>query len=173
MIFDLSGDTTYLALVDTHQYESYVGPDWASNERLLEPHFIAQMQRQRMLAWETGSDAGWRVEVREGFSDASGFREMIGTIHLSMGEAFLLDYDDLTMSAQFENESLPGAEARERRFAAAPGIYECRIIQMIDPESYLLTDACLDPDRAPEFIIEIRPAAVAHPSWQDVPWSTL
>jgi hypothetical protein len=173
VIFEMSGDSTYLALVDTHQYESFVGPDWASNERLLEPHFIAQMGRNTMLAWETGSDAGWRIEIREGFSKTTGFREITGTIHLSAGEAFLLDYDDLSMAAQFEDNRLPGDDARERRFAAAAGLYDCRVLQLVDPKLYFSTNAYLDPARPSEFIIEIQPALAARPPRQEVPWSQL
>jgi len=173
MVFDVVGDGNYLALVDTHRYVSFVGEDWSQNDRLLEPHFIAQMQKRALLIWGTGFETDWRVEVRFGFSQQKAFREILGTLEISEGEAFLLNDDSLTMAAPYQDRCLPDNDCKLRRITVTPGAYDCRILQMVDPETYFRTTAADAEDRPPEFVIEITSAKHLQPAWSSVPRSTL
>lgn len=170
---DVIGDGSYLALVDARRYVSFVGPNWADDPRLLEPHWIAQMKDQTILVWDTGFETDWRVLVSSGFSSAFGYREVRGTVRLSAGEAFLVNYDSLTMAAQFEDHRLPDESCEANRILAAPGLYEVRIVQMVEPDRYFREPGSLSENRPPEFLVELQPATGQAEPWSSVPWSTL
>src|SRR5690349_17141020 len=127
---DVRGDGTYLALVDTHRYSSFVGPDWASEPRLLEPHWVREMAGRALLVWETGQEADWRVRVQMGLSAQAGARDVRGAIEVTAGEVYLANYDSLTMAAQFRDHTLPDDDCRPCRIEIPSGTYTVRIVQL-------------------------------------------
>jgi len=111
-----------------------------------------------------GLEHFWSVDVSLQPTKATGFREVIGSIAASRGRLLLTNYESLTMAAQFSDVTLPQAHEREQLLSLSPGLYDCRIIQLSDPES----DA---PFEEPvSFIYEFARATSPRETWSDIPW---
>ena len=170
MIADMIGDGSYLAILDAGRYASFVGSDWYENDRLLEPHFVEQMRRNVALVWDTGLETDWRLEIREAFSSDRGFREVVGSIESSNGTLCLVNYDSLSMAAQFADQRLPDASSKE--LLLAPGIYKFRVIQVIDPRDRTSLTEQFDAGGA-NFVLEYERTDRPLTAWTEVPWSRL
>jgi len=173
MIMDIYGDCCYLSLIDPLRYSSFVGPDWAANERLLEPHFITQGSNCSALVWDTGFEADWRVEIREGISTEKGFREVTGSIRNSGEALYIANYDSLSMSAQFADHRLPDEDCARYKISLPSALYTVRVVQRVNPATYFHTDACENPERPAEFLIEYARSDISISPWSEVPWSSL
>lgn len=173
MIFDITGDCCYLSLIDPLRYKSFVGKDWDQHHRLLEPHFIAEGQKQCALVWDTGFEANWRVEVKEGRTSKKGFREMSGTILNSGDGIYLANYDSLSMAAQFADHKLPDKNCKNYKIKLPAGLYTFRIVEWVDPDIYFDSCASEKLDRAPEFLLEYQKTDKAVAPWKNVPWSLI
>ena len=160
-VLTVSDDSGLLGLVDASAYRTFVGEDWEF-ERLL-GHFNEEMARSRILVWECG-DGGdsYRIHARNGITTRRGFRETIGSLIATTDTLFVSSYTALTMAAQFEDETLPGAGEDDQVIRIAPGEYRVRIIQMYDPES-----PSVDED-APHFLLEFEPGTCE--AWSRVAW---
>src|SRR5436305_268165 len=104
-MLEVSDDSGLLALVVPATYETFVARDW-SQEQLLR-HFQAQMKRHALLIWATGLEGRWKVAIKRGTTDAEGFREATGRLHVAGGSVLLTNYESLTMAAQFKDIRLP------------------------------------------------------------------
>jgi hypothetical protein len=71
------------------------------------------------------------------------------------------------MAAQFPDVTLPRAHEKGDVVSVSPGLYDCRIIQLSDPES----DA---PFEEPvSFIYEFTQATSPRGTWSDIPWDAV
>ena len=155
-MYRVADDSAFLGIFDPCAYISYIGEEWEDD---LVDHFKAEMYRYRLLLWGTGREGFWSVEVRREASAVTGFREFAGPIVATESLLCLTSYDSLAAGAMFQHFSLPEAHERGLCIAVTPGAYQCRIIQMQDPDECVETVA--------DFVIELlptdRPAA---------PWTT-
>lgn len=166
MIFNIHGDGSYLGLVDVGSYKGFVGPDWAKNPKLLEPHFIEQMQTYSALIWDTNLESDWMVEIKQENSNDSGFREVLGSIRVTKGRLAMLEYNSLSGLAQFENYTVE-ERMKENFISLENGNYQVRVIQKFDPKINFPDGTSTD------FIIEIIKSDDLLSPWQEVPWSIL
>lgn len=155
-------DSGLLSIVDAPSYSAFVDPDW-TYEQLLE-HFVAEMAKGTILVWECG-DGGrdYQVELREGFTDAQGFRAAVGSLKVSSGVLNLASYTALTMAAQFQDQSIPSPHEVEAAFDVPWNSVRVRLVQMYDPNDY---------ENEPDvhFILEIEPGNC--PPWTRVQWES-
>ena len=93
------------------------------------------MRDRHLLIWGTGMELFWSIDVSFQPTRASGFREVVGSIDASRGRLLLTSYESLTMAAQFPDVTLPEAHERGQVLSVSPGLYDCRIVQLSDPES--------------------------------------
>ena len=133
MLFKITDDSGFLALVDPDAYDGFVGSDWTWDA--LQDHFVREAREQHLLAWSTGMEHVWRIDVLFQPVELTGFREVNGSIVASQGRLLLTNYESLTMAAQFADVTLPEAHERDQILSVSPGTYDCRIIQLSDPES--------------------------------------
>ena len=77
----------------------------------------------------------WSIDVLFEPIELTGFREVTGSITASQGRLLLSNYESLTMAAQFADVTLPEAPERDQILSVSPGTYDCRIVQLSDPES--------------------------------------
>ena len=165
MIVHVLGDASHLALVDVNRYASFVG-DWAEDNRLYH-HLVEQAQQRHALAWGTGFEIDWRVEIKEGISDRKGFREFEGTIRNTGDTLHLVNYDSLTMAAQFEDHRLPDKETANYQVPLPSGLYRFRIVQLVDPKTRFWETL----GEAPAFLLEYETCEEGAPRLKDVPWA--
>jgi hypothetical protein len=161
-MYRVADDSGFIGIFDPHAYVSFVAEDWVDE---LESHFTAQMYHYRLLLWATGCEAIWRVEVRQEASSISGFRELTGPIVATGSQLCLTSYDSLTMGAQFEHISLPQEHNWDLYITVESGAYNCRIIQLQDP------DDCSDnaDTDAAEFVIELVKTDQPAVPWEVIP----
>ena len=162
MLFQVDDDSGLLALLDPDAYQSFVDADWTGDQ--LQAHFLRQMAARRLLIWASGREHLWKVEVALQSASTPGFREVTGSLHASHGRLLLTSYDSLTMAAQFEDTVLPEAHEQGQVLVVAPGFYDCRVVQLSDPES----DAFLE--ESINFLYELTPTLDPRPAWDHIPW---
>ena len=124
------------------------------------------MRERHLLIWGTGMEHFWKIDVSFQPIVAAGYREIVGSVHASRGRLLLTNYESLTMAAQFPDVTLPQRHEREQLLSVSPGLYDCRIIQLSDPDS----DA---PFEEPvSFIYEFTRTMSPREVWSVLPWST-
>lgn len=155
--FEIPDDSGFLALVDPDAYAGLV-PDW-DFDRLL-AHFNAAMAERSLLFWATGYGGMWAVDVvTDGSPAPAGFRRVSGPIRVTAGRLHLVNYESLSMVAQFPDVHLPEAYLADLVVEVPPGDYTCEIVQLADPEDG-------DDDG---FVITVTPGAGPAP-WTEAPW---
>jgi len=68
------------------------------------------------------------------------------------------------MAAQFPDVTLPQADERGQVLSVSPGLYDCRIVQLSDPES----DAPFE--ETVSFVYEFTRATSSREVWSELPW---
>jgi hypothetical protein len=165
MPFKVTDDSGFLAIIDPDAYRGFVSSDWTWE--MIQEHFRNEMHERHLLIWGTGLEHFWTIDVSFHPTGASGFREITGSIAASQGRFLLTNYESLTMAASFPNVSLPRAHERGQVLSVPPGLHDCRIIQLSDPES----DA---PFEEPvNFIYELGRATSPRAVWTEPPWRTI
>ncbi len=161
MLFKIPDDSGFLAIIDPDAYRGFVHADWTWDT--IQEHFAREMRERHLLIWGTGLEHFWSIDVSLETTGAAGFREVTGSITASRGRLLLTNYESLTMAAQFPDVSLPQAHEREQVLSVSPGLYDCRIIQLSDPES----DAPLE--ESVSFIYEFTRATSPRETWSEIP----
>ena len=164
MVFEVTDDSGFLAIIDPDAYRGFVHADWTWDT--IHEHFRREMRDRHLLIWATGMEHLWSIDVSFQPTRASGFREVVGSIDASRGRLLLTNYESLTMAAQFPDVTLPEAHERGQVLSVSPGLYDCRIVQLSDPESGA-------PFEEPvSFIYELTRAASSREVWRELPWWT-
>ena len=162
MPFKVTDDSGFLALIDPDAYRGFVHADWTWET--IQERFRQEMRERHLLIWGTGMEHLWSIDVSFRPITAAGFRETTGSIIASQGRLLLTNYESLTMAAQFPDIILPQAHERGQILSVSPGLYDCRIIQLSDPES----DA---PFEEPvSFIYELTRVTSPREVWAELPW---
>ena len=133
MLFKVTDDSGFLAIIDPDAYRGFVHADWTWDT--IQEHFRREMRDRHLLIWGTGMEHFWSIDVSFQPTRASGFREVVGSIGASRGRLLLTNYESLTMAAQFPDVTLPEAHERGQVLSVSPGLYDCRIVQLSDPKS--------------------------------------
>ncbi|WP_158635356.1 hypothetical protein [Luteimonas cucumeris] len=165
VVIHVGGDGSHLAIADLARYVSFVG-DWAENDRLRK-HLMAQTEKESIIAWGSGFETDWVVSVKPGISQRQGYREFQSVISTQSGKLHLVNYDSLTMAAQFDDYRLPDKETESYAFRIPPGRYRVRIVQLVNPDSNWWESLG---DGDPAFLVEYEPADSSDRSQQMVPW---
>jgi hypothetical protein len=132
------GDTNFIGLVNPDEYKAFVDEDWELNELLL--HFNNEMGNQNILAMQMtneGIEHSWIVEAKidENIIAGNYFRKAEGTIRVTTGCLYLVEYTCLTMAAQFQNEVIPDKNCSRYKIDIENGIYKVEVIQYLNVDS--------------------------------------
>ena len=169
MQIHVGGDGTLIALVNTSKYQSYVGEGWYEDNKLTS-HLITEANKLNILAWGSGFECDWIVEFNDGISSKSGFREFTGFLDVQENAVHLINYDSLTMAAQFDDIQLPDKETSKYRVDIPSGLYKFRILQLVDTSQDGWWDVF---ENKPAFIIEYEPVSSGSNNMHEVPWFSL
>ncbi|USL95195.1 hypothetical protein D1J36_007895 [Riemerella anatipestifer] len=99
-------------------------------------HFVHEMNNKNIIFWATGTQSNWTVSFVDKPSNKNAFREFTSTIHVTNEKLYLTNYDDLTMSAQFEDTKIPSKHNSDLIIKLENGLYNLTIRQFFDPEDY-------------------------------------
>ena len=159
---EVTDDSGFLAIIDPDAYAGFVQADWTLD--ILQEHFKREMQNRHLLIWGTGLEHVWRIAVSLAPLTTTGFREVSGSISCSNGRLLLTNYESLTMAAQFADTRLPQRHEQDQIIQLPPGLYDCRIVQLSDPES----STPFEEDT--NFVYEITQTTTARETWSEIPW---
>ncbi|PEY43938.1 hypothetical protein CN354_01870 [Bacillus cereus] len=139
------GDTNFIGVVNAEQYKSFVDEDWEF-EMLLQ-HYADEMKNGNVLVFqmtEEGIEHSWNVEVRVGEEPIKQecFRKAEGYIRVTENQLYLVDYDCLTMAAQFEDEKVPDENCSNYKIDIENGVYKVEVLQFynVDNDEYVGTN---------------------------------
>lgn len=139
------GDTNFIGIVNGEQYKSFVDEDWEL-EMLLQ-HFTDEMTNGNVLVFqmtEEGIEHSWNVEVEIGTEaiEQKCFRKAEGYIRVTENQLYLVDYDCLTMAAQFEDEKVPDENCSNYKIDIENGVYKVEVLQFynVDNDEYIGTN---------------------------------
>jgi hypothetical protein len=138
-IFKVSDDSGFMGLVNVGKYDSFVSENWNFND--LKDRFIREMNQCNLLLWTTGQEGFWNVRITTINKQPKPFRTIIGAIHVTAGKLFLINYEDLSMAAQFQDEKLPLKHNEDLAFTLENGYYEIQINQLFNPENFTQNDS--------------------------------
>ncbi|WP_379134063.1 hypothetical protein [Paenibacillus sp. sgz500958] len=160
-LYEIADDSGFMGLFNPERYSSFVDEDW-DLKRLLN-HFMKQIQSNNLLFWSTGTEGTWTVSINKEITSVTGFREIEGVIEVTNGKLCLINYESLTMGAQFEDVVLPERHLEDCSFEINNGVYKTRIIQMFNPEIY-------SDNAKVHFILEFEQTNVSKSNWGKIPW---
>jgi len=139
------GDTNFIGVANAKEYHSFVDEDWELDQLL--NHFGSEMKKGNVLVCqmtEEGIERSWNVEVKIGTESDIGtyFRKATGYINVTNNQLYLVDYDCLTMAAQFEDHSVPDENCSKYRIDIKNGVYKLDFIQFynVDKDEYTGND---------------------------------
>lgn len=139
------GDTNFIGVVNTDKYKSFVDEDWELD--VLLQHFGGEMKQGHILVFqmtEEGIEHSWNVEVKIGAEEIIHpcFRKAIGYIKVTENKLYLVDYDCLTMAAQFEDEKVPDRNCSNYKIEMENGVYKVEVVQYynVDKDEYAGTN---------------------------------
>ena len=130
----ITDDSGFLAIVNSDTYKSFVDEDWELTQ--LMRHFVAEMNNKNIIFWATGTQNEWTVSFVDKSSSKKAFREFTSTINVTTEKLYLTNYEDLTMSAQFEDTKIPAKHNSDLTIKLENGLYNLTIRQLFDPEDY-------------------------------------
>lgn len=129
------GDTNFIGVANPEKYNGFVDEDWKLDT--LTHHFAKEMKKGNILVFqmtEEGIEHSWDVTVNIGTEEINPtcFRREIGYLSVSNNHLYLVDYDCLTMAAQFEDERVPDKNCSNYKIDIPNGNYEVEVIQYYD-----------------------------------------
>jgi hypothetical protein len=133
-ILTITDDSGILAIVNADKYNSFVSEEWELPQIL--KRFVDEMNNDNLIIWSTGFKSTWTVNFLSQPSDKKSFREFSKTIAVTDGQLFLTNYEDLTMSAQYEDEKIPAKHNADLFVKVDNGTYDFKIRQLFDPTDY-------------------------------------
>nr|WP_282155026.1 hypothetical protein [Cytobacillus gottheilii] len=142
------GDTNFIGVANTEEYKSFVSEDWDVDD-LLFKHIAEEMRNGHILFFQMtaeGIEHSWNVEVlidsEEEKIEQSCFRKASGFIKVTHEQLFLVDYDCITMAAQFENHKVPDQNCSQYRIEIPNGDYQVEVFQYynVDDDEYTGTN---------------------------------
>ncbi|MFI8710053.1 hypothetical protein ACIGHG_24095 [Bacillus sp. NPDC077411] len=139
------GDTNFIGLVNAEQYKSFVDEDWELD--MLLQHFTDEMKNGNILVFqmtEEGIEHSWDVEVEVGTEEVEQkcFRKAEGYIRVTGNQLYVVDYDCLTMAAQFESNKVPDKNCSNYKINIENGVYKVEVLQFynVDNDKYVGTN---------------------------------
>ena len=136
--FKISDDSGFLGIVNVDKYDSFVNEDWDFND--LRERFIQEMNRSSLLFWSTGQEGLWNVRITTDKEEHKPFRTIRGKISVTDEKLFLINYEDLSMAAQFQDEKLPLKHNADLGLRIENGNYNVKINQLFNPDSLIPDD---------------------------------
>jgi len=126
------GDTNFIGIANTERYNSYVDEDWELDTLLR--HFANETNKGNILVFqmtEEGIEHSWDISVKVNSDEINPncFRRVIGYLRVTNNQLYLVDYDCLTMAAQFKDEKVPDGNCANYKINMENGDYKVEVIQ--------------------------------------------
>jgi hypothetical protein len=162
------GDTNFIGVANAKLYHSFVDEDWTW-EGLL-GNFSSEMEKGHLVVLkmtEEGIEHSWNVTITIDDEEVEQecFRTTEAYIKVTDHELYLVDYDCLTMAAQFQDNYVPDENCSQYKIHIENGIYRVVITQFYDVDNEKRTGRT-SPDIIMNFItIPELPSISAKVAW--------
>lgn len=140
------GDTNFIGVANPKEYTSFVSKNWDVDD-LLFKHIAAEMRNGHILFFQMtkeGIEHSWNVDVlfESDEVETTCFRKALGYIKVTDHELFLVDYDCITMAAQFEKHKVPDKNCSKYKIEIPNGVYKVEMHQYynVDEDEYTGSD---------------------------------
>jgi hypothetical protein len=161
----ITDDSGLLFLVNLERYQSYVNDSWDWDE--MAEHLKQEMRKRNIIGWGTGAEGNHLVMIRFGISQLKGFREAERYIFVSAGTLCLLNYEEISYAAMYEDVVLPPVYMKETVLKVPNGDYKVRIVQLDDPDD----DFSDEYQEGLRFVLELEPLEKETAEiFDDIPW---
>ncbi|WP_162944807.1 hypothetical protein [Flavisolibacter nicotianae] len=146
-VLSISDDTGLLALVNAERYISFVCSDWSLEQ--LQQRFTEQAEAKTILIWRTGGEGFHKVAILPESTKRDATKQFSGEIEVTSGCLHLTNYEDLSMAAQFEDETLPAAHNSDLLISLPNALYNVTVRQLnyrddaIEEEEKIDFEICL------------------------------
>ncbi|WP_298539184.1 hypothetical protein [uncultured Aquimarina sp.] len=141
-IYDGSG---FIGLINNQLYKTFINEDWELKDVLY--RFKTETNNKHCIIWNTGTQNLMTIDFINEFTSKPAFRDIRTQVKVTNESLYLVNYDDLTMCAQYFDEKLPSDMNADLKLELDNGIYNIHIRQMFNPENYTLEnypDPCFE-----------------------------
>ncbi|CAA6830319.1 MAG: Unknown protein [uncultured Aureispira sp.] len=166
-LFQISDDASFLGLINTDLYESFIHEDWEFED--IEVRVIRECQKGHLLFWGTSVPNLWTVRICNQASTQKAFQSFEGKINVTNSKLHLINYESITLAAHFEDEKLPNSDIEALYVPLENGVYTVHVRQLFDPEKEVLEEESL----GFEIVLQKSSAPYSFPlnSFEELVWS--
>lgn len=132
--YKISDDSGFMGIANLNKYESFVDSNW--DFEMLKKRIVDQINLNNILFWSTGREDIWNVQVTTNANLASSnfYRIEEGLIEVTDEKLYLVNYETLSTTAQFQDIKLPERHLENLNFELNNGLYLVEFGQLNDPE---------------------------------------
>ena len=130
----ITDDSGFIAVVDPKKYNSFLSADWSFEQ--LRERFIVEMNKQTLIIWSTGMEGEWNIELLEHASGKPAFREFEKLIEVTNEQLCFINYESLSMAAQFEDFRIASEQDHSLSSKIPNGKYTILVRQLFNPMIY-------------------------------------
>lgn len=130
----IADDSGFIGLVNSELYQGFVDEDWELKD--LMKRFKEQTNLGHATVWSTGVQNTMTVHILQQPSAKKHHRQTTSQIKVTNDTLWLVNYTDLSMLAQFDDETIPSRDNDDLSIPLKSGNYSITLRQMFDPEEY-------------------------------------
>ncbi|GLR16155.1 hypothetical protein [Portibacter lacus] len=136
-ILKISDDSGFIGIANLSTYDSFIGKNWNFNQ--LKEHIVIEINKNNLLFWATGREDDWTVKfiINGEETIKKPFRKEEAIIQVTNNKLYLVNYETLTMAAQFEHVILPENHLNQLFIELDNGYYLTSFCQVQNPELYV------------------------------------
>lgn len=135
MEVNIYDEDDFLSIVNTEHYSTFVDENWTMEQLLT--HFVNEINNLNCIVWQKDRQGGddWTLKIREQSSTEQSFRKFSREIEVTNGKLYFVNYTDLTIAAQFEEDILQRKDNADQYIKLENGLYRVTVRQMFEPDS--------------------------------------
>lgn len=133
IVKSITDDSGFIGLANLSEYDSFIGDNW--DFQILKKRILDQMNSNNLLFWSTGREDNWKVLISEDnrLKNDNFYRIEEALIQVTDNKLYLVNYETLSMAAQFKKISLPEDHMSNLYVEVRNGLYLVEIGQLVDP----------------------------------------
>lgn len=139
--FEILDDAGFLGLVNAQLYRSFIKEDWEFSE--VKERIINECKKGHVLFWGTEFPNFWTIRICDQPIAEQDFKSFQAQLHVSDSKLYLINYESITLAAQFEDEQLPNDDLETLYVSLENGIYNITVRQLFDPTQAIMEEEML------------------------------
>ncbi|BDS13746.1 hypothetical protein [Aureispira anguillae] len=140
-LFEISDDASFLGLINTDLYASFIGENWEFDQ--LKQRILTESKKGHLLFWGTEVPNFWTIRICNHPISNQESKSFQAQIKVSNSRLYLINYESITLAAQFEDEQLPESHLEDLYVSLENGIYNVTVRQLFDIEQDLIEEEML------------------------------